>query len=547
MFQWVTRTIKRFWNATTTLRDPATWLIDWVRGNPSDSGVDVNANSAACYPPVWYALGKISGHMIQMPPEPFKRRERGSEKDRDHPSFRLLKTRANPYQSAAQFLETLFVHALLWGNGKAAIIRRRRQPAELILINPTRSATAYIDGEKWHLVKLNDDDRLSTVGGTAGGTENKESGWYSIPDADVLHIPGLGFDGVSGLELFDVGKNAIGLGLAAEKASNKDFANASRPGILLEAPKGTFTDEKDAQEFIDKFNKYHQSLDNIGRTGLLREGMKATTVASSKEAAQWIEQRRFQRQEIALLFLLESILGDDSSVSYNSLEQKNLAYLVNSLMRWVIKIEQECDEKLLTSRQKSSGSHFFKCNTAKLLRADFKTTIESLSTAITSRIMSPNEAREKIDMNPYDGGDEYANPAITPGPSGDDDESAADEPPDAEESNRAAIIAQMQHMIGVESRRVTDAARTSTNYLTWLDAFYDRWRTTLGNCIAKFGGDAEIATEHCRQSYQELLDISGTVPQDGLAAAVTELTSGWPSRAEQLAIDITLGVEHATV
>lgn len=546
MFGWIKRQVARFWNLTTTVRDPANWLIDWVRGGgESDSGIRIDARKAAEYPPVWYALGKISGHMIQMPPLPMKRKDRGAENDMQHAAYRLLKTRSNPYQSAAQFLETLFVHALLWGNGKAAIIRRNRRLAELLLIPPTRSCTLYIEGEKWHLVHLHEDDRLNAVGGTDGGVNDKEPGWYSIPDSDVLHLPGLGFDGAKGLEVFEIGGNSIGLGLAAEKATSKDFANGSKPGVLVEVPKGELRDPKDAKEWIVNFNKYHQGLDNKGRAGLLREGMKATVLPTSNEASQWIESRRFQRQEIALLFMLESILGDDSSVSYNSLEQKMLAYLMNSLMRWVIKIEQECDEKLLTPRQKSQNTHFFKCNTAKLLRADFKTTIESLSAAITARIMSPNEAREKIDMNPYDGGDDYANPAITPGPPGSPEDGAA--ATDPEEINRAAIAAQMQHMIGVECRRVVSAAKTNSNYLQWLEKFYERWATTLGKSIDKFGGHSDIAQAHCEQSFRELLQLTGTVPQEGLADAVAECVESWPERAEQLTVDIVFGGEHATV
>ena len=308
-------------------------------------------------------------------------------------------------------METLVVHALLYGNGRAAIIRdSRKNPIELLIIPPDRSATCYVDGDKYHLLTLEKDDRLTALGGTADGMYNGSH--YVVPDRDVIHIPGLGLDGITGLQVFDVGKNAIGLGLASEKAANKDFAIGSKPSIILQAPVGVFRDDKDAKEFIDRFNQYHSGLDNKGRAALLREGITANAIQSSAEVGQWIEQRRFQRQEVALLFMLESILGDDNSVSYNSLEQKNLAYLSNCLMRWLVKIEQECDEKLLSSRQKAQDSHYFKFNTAVLLRADYKTTIEALSTALRSKIINPNEARAKLDMLPYEGGEVYMNPAI---------------------------------------------------------------------------------------------------------------------------------------
>ena len=147
----------------------------------------------------------------------------------------------------------------------------------------------------------------------------------------------------------------------------------------------------------------------------------------SASDSQWVEQRLFQRQEVTLLFLLEQILGDDSSVSYNSLEQKNLAYLSNCLMRWLVKWEEEANHKLLSNREKARGLHFFRFNVSALLRADSKTQMETITGYIASRVYSPNEGRELLDMLPYDGGDAYENPAISPGEGGADDDTEPEE------------------------------------------------------------------------------------------------------------------------
>ena len=540
MFGFITRTISRIFN--TGVASPARWLLETF-ANSSDSGISVTDKSALTYPPVWYAINKISGHIIQMPLNVFERVEGGGKKDNNHPVHHLLRRRANPFQSSAVFLETLMVHTLLHGNGKAAIIRNsNRQPSELLIIPPEKSVTCYIEGEKYHLLDLDRDDRIKKVGGTENGFE--QGAKYVIPDRDVLHIPGLSLGGVSGLQLFDVGKNAIGLGLASEKATNKDFANASRPGILLEAPQNVLTDDKDAKDFIDGFNKYHQGLDNHGRAGLLRNGITAKTIPTGSEASNWVEQRRFQRQEIALLFLLESILGDDSSVSYNSLEQKNLAYLSNSLMRWLVKIEQECDEKLLSMRQKQRRTHYFKFNTAVLLRADFKTTIEALGSAVRTKIMNPNEARAKLDMLPYEGGDVFMNPAIYI-PENEDGEQVFEEITGPEDVNRAAIVAHLKHMIGVESKQVLAAAGNKRNYLGWLDSFYSaKWEQTLSRSVEGMGGDAAIAAVHCQESHNQLLEVAGAVTPDGLADAVAETVENWPNRAESLATEILNGAKN---
>tara|TARA_R110000824_G_scaffold53003_3_gene147012 strand:+ start:431 stop:2023 length:1593 start_codon:yes stop_codon:yes gene_type:complete len=521
--------LKRILN--TGLSNPAEWFVNAITSVKSDSGIRVTGTNALSMPAVFYAVSKISGHVAQLPLCVHKRLgEGGIEKAISHPAYRLMKTRPNKYMTAAQFKETLMVHALIWGNAKAAIVRDKLgMPIELLIIDPTQSTTVYDEGRKIHTVNLNQHERLNNY------SEGFAARTLIIEDDDVLHIPGLGASGVGGLQLFDLAKNSIGLGLAAEKASNKDFANGSRPGIMLEAPRSAFRDKKDADEFLSSFNTWHKGLDNVGRAGLIRENMKVHTLSHSEGASNWVAQRKFQRQEVALLFQLEAILGDDESVSYNSLEQKNLAYLSNCLMKWLIRIEQECDEKLLSGRQKRADSHYWKFNTAALLRADYKTTIEALGLAITHRILSPNEAREKLDLNPYDGGDVYENPAITPGQG----DSEPEEPLDA---NSRAIVAHMEHRLKVEAGHVLRAAGNSGNYIGWLDKFYDkRWLNTMENACENLGGSREIGSHHCKQSKDELLEIAGSVTLDGLADAVAEAVESWPDKAEQLANEILTG------
>ena len=531
----------KLFNYSSNLENPQEWFKDSLGGRKTDSGVRVNESSSIGYAPVWYAVNKISGHVGQLPLTVYRRLDRGAEKATNHPAYRLLRSRPNQYQTAIQFKESLMAHALLWGNGRAAIVRGDAgQPVELLPMMPDRTMTCMVEGEKWHLLTINRDDRLAELGGTKDGSLQGTT--YKIPDHDVIHIPGLGFDGVAGVSLVQVAKNVLGLGLASEKAASKDFANGSKPSILLKAPHGTFRSEEDATEFMSGFTRFHTGLDNRGRVGLLREGIDATTLNVSAEDSQWIDQRKFQRQDTALLFLLEQILGDDSSVSYNSLEQKNLAYLSNCLMRWLVKWEQECDHKLLSQRQKRADSHFFKFNTAALLRSDYKSTIEALGVAISHRIISPNEGREKLDMNPYEGGDEYANPAITPGASG----ATQDDPASVEDANRAALVAHLTHMIGVESNRVLNAAGNKRNYVGWVESFYRDWQTTLHQAIESFGGTPELAKIHCQTSHQEIVEVAGSVTADGLADAIAEVVSGWESRSQWLA-DSILNKEYCSV
>src|SRR5690606_37064316 len=131
--------------------------------------------------------------------------------------------------------------------------------------------------------------------------------------------------------------NSFGLGLATEKHGNRFFRNGASPSIVLEVPQGKLTDETAAKSFLQRFRAMHEGADNHFKVAMLREGIQAKPLGQTGRESQWIDQRKFQRQEVALWFLLEAITGDDASVSYNSLEQKHLAYLTNSLGRWLVK------------------------------------------------------------------------------------------------------------------------------------------------------------------------------------------------------------------
>jgi HK97 family phage portal protein len=482
------------------------------------------------YAPVWYGVNKICGHVGYMPLFCYKRDPNGgANKAVTHPAYRLLKSRPNAYQTATQFKAQVNAHAILWGNGRAAIIRDGVTPTELIPLLPDRTITVMVQGEKYHITKPDGDDRAMNFLDYQQGEK-----YVVLHDRDVLHIPGFSFDGVAGVSLVEMAKRSLCLGMNAEKTSESQLSKGFAGTVFLEAPPGAFKTQKDAEQFLDWFSERHTGPEAAGIPGLLREGIKANVLQMSNADSQFLEQRKFQRQEAAMWLGLESILGDDSSVSYNSLEQKNLAYLSGCLMNWLVKWEQECDEKLLTETQKRNDTHYFKFQTAALLRADFQTTISSLSVAIASRIINPNEAREVLERNPYEGGDTFENPAISTGSPGGPD----NQPKNPAKQATKAIASRLEHLIGVEINRVTNAT-TQKNYCDWLDSYYDRWQINLTEAIESLGGSGELAAEHCKFSKDALLHVAGISTPDNLAPEVRVATANWKDRAQQLAEKIS--------
>lgn len=481
-------------NAPSGLLNPIQWFVDVING--TGRGKPVSGNDAISTAPMWYAVGKIAGHVGMLPLNVHRRTAAGSEKDLLHPGAKLMRVRPNAYQIPMVFRELIQTHALLWGNGRAYIVRDSQgRPIELIPLLPDRTYTVAHEGEKWHVTRPIEEDRLIEM-----SEDWKAENLVVMHDEEVLHIPGLGFDGFNGKSLLQVARESINIGVQGDRRASTQMQKGFAAQLMLEAPEGVFRNEQEAQKFLTHFRASHEADKDAEKIGMLREGMKAHIMNMSNKDAEFLESRKFQREEVALWLGIETMPGTGND-SYNSLEQRNLAYLSTCLQKWLTKWEQECDAKLLSDRQRDRGTHYFRFNVATLLRTDLQTTINSMGNAISNRIMNPNEAREKLDMNAYPGGDAFENPAITPGAPGSTDESSDDRTQVADQSpaNRAAVVAHLEHMLGVEENRVNEML-TRGDSLEKITVWYTGWQSRLSDNIEKLGGSSEIAARHCQQN-----------------------------------------------
>jgi HK97 family phage portal protein len=510
--------------SNSSARNPMQWFIDWVRdGSGSDSGVSVNGRTCLTYAAVWQATNIIAGDVGQMPLNVWRSGDNGRQDAVGHKARRLLSRRPNYAMNVGVFKETLQSHALLWGNGRAGIVRDAYgAPEASVPFLPDRSYSKVIDGKLWHFTKIGDDNTYTP-----------------FADEHVLHIKGLGFDGTEGYSVITLARNSWGMGLAQEKFGSSLLKNNARPSVVLSTP-GVVLRE-DALRILQDWEKMHAGADNAGRTALLDKGLTATPLAISPTDAQWLESRRFSRQEVASWFNLPPHkLGDSEGVAYNGLEQQNASYLQHTLMRWINTWEEECDEKLLTEREKNSGRVYCQFDTSSLLRGDQLSRYRVYQIGIASTILSPNEAREAEGLNPREGGDEYANPN-TRAAGQEKSEDDGDAVPKA--MRREQIAARLEELIAVECQRVTAAAAKPKTFCTWLEGFYgdSRWPATLARVLQSLGGgysplsDAKLAVEHCEQSRCDLLEAAGRATPEKLASEVARVIAAWPLRAYDLA------------
>ena len=531
------------------MKNGLSYLGNWLR-NAFGSGEGwfdhqqhtqrMTAERALTYPPVWHCVSKISGAFMIMPLNVHRERQRDGKRETskrtEHASYKLWRWRPNAYQTPSQFKRQMICHALLWGNGRAYIRRENGIPVELIPLMPDRTGTLLVDGEKWHVTLVRKEERFRALRNNGVSEEEinrqPEEEMIWLEDNDVWHLPGLGYDGIQGYSLIKLARQSWGIGLDAEKHIASQQKKGYSGGLMLEAPAGVFRSEDDAREFLKHFKEQHQGSDNTGNIGLLRENIKANVLAMSNTDAQFIEQRRFQREDTALLFCLEGILGDSSNASYNSLEQRNLAFRQNCLAPWTTAMEEESDLKLLTDRERNNG-FYHKFNDGALLRTEKSATMAFIAQGIASRVLSPNDGRDMLDMNPYEGGDEYTNPAIDKVNNGGG--GAANTPSEPNQQN-AAAVAHIAHMIGVEANRVKRGSEISGNFLEWMDNFYAKWESNFADCLELSGLDRDLATKHCEESKERLLEICGNSTAENLAENVAKCVISWKNRANTIGV-----------
>lgn len=265
----------------------------------------------------------------------------GKEKAIDHPLYLLLHDEPNPEMSSFVFRETLMTHLLLWGNAYAQIIRNGK--GEVIGLYPLMPNKMTVDrdehGRLYYSYMRQNDEAI----------QSKDSTVILKPD-DVLHIPGLGFDGLVGYSPIAMAKNAIGLAIATEEYGAKFFSNGAAPGGILEHP-GTV---KDPQRIRESWQSTFGGSGNANKIAVLEEGMKFTPIGIAPEQAQFLETRKFQINEIARIFRIPPhMIGDLEKSSFSNIEQQSLKFVKYTLDPWVARWEQGIQRRLacaLTTR-----------------------------------------------------------------------------------------------------------------------------------------------------------------------------------------------------
>lgn len=352
------------------------------------SGKPVNERTAMQTTAVYACVRILAEAVASLPLHVYEYQDDGGKKlVHDHPLYYLLHDEPNPEMTSFVFRETLMSHLLIWGNAYAQIIRDGAgRVLGLYPLLPDKMDVQRDDrGNIYYVYSRNSDENPMF----------KEYGDIRLKAEDVLHIPGLGFDGLIGYSPIAMAKNAVGMTLACEEYGASFFANGANPGGVLEHP-GVL---KDPSKVRESWNSVYRGVNNAHKIAVLEEGMKYQQIGIPPEEAQFLETRKFQINEIARLYRIPPhMVGDLDKSSFSNIEQQSLEFVKYTLDPWVIRWEQSLQRSLLLPGEK--GKYFIKLNVDGLLRGDYQSRMNGYAVGRQNGWFSANDIREMENMNP---------------------------------------------------------------------------------------------------------------------------------------------------
>ncbi len=404
---WVARSVSQ----NLSLSDPDDWQ-DLFPGMMSASGERVSRRTALTLSGLFRGVALISGTVGKIPCYCWQGSESDKSRDKSHPAHKLVRWDANSELTAFSLRETMTAHAILQGNGYAYIKRGPDgRPLRLNLLLPDRTYPVRLNGQLWY---------VTSIGGTL---DDPQSHIETIHPDNILHIHGLGYDGLTGYSVLELGCTDIGASIAKTKHEAAFFKNAATPTVVIQVP--TKMSDAAYTRLRATWQKSRPGgkggLSEAHETALLEEGATANPMSITAADAQLIESSKFDLVKVAnWLQLAPHKVGADGRSAYASLEQENQATLDEAFDVWFVRWELEYRRKLLTEEEKASESHFFEFIRDALLRSNLAARAAYYRMATGGRPwLTQNEVRQLENRKPMPNGDVILDPLNMGKPGGD--------------------------------------------------------------------------------------------------------------------------------
>ncbi len=362
-------------------------------GGSTSSGVSVSSDSAMRQATVYSCVNTLSRVIGTLPCHLMKTEGRNREKAIDDPLYFLLHDQPNEWMTAPEFWGMCMNHLLMRGN--FFVLKNRG----LSLTGPVKELIPLAPGIV-HEVKQDEKYRLLYTLRYPDGTMTV------VPQSQIMHIRGMTINGFMGVNPIQYIRESIALGLASEEFGARYFGTGTHPGGVVEMT-GKLSPEGHAN-LASALTETYSGLGKSHRLMLLQEGMKYQKVGSAPKDSQFVELRKYQKAEIVDIFFgmpLTILSSEDKPPTFASAVQFSINFIVYALMPWLVTIEKAVSRDLIPSAKRKA--YYAKFVAQGLQRGSFKEQIDGFSIAIDKEIMNPNECRELLELNPYEGGDIY--------------------------------------------------------------------------------------------------------------------------------------------
>lgn len=373
--------------ARSGVATPEKWLVDYFKGGAdSYAGVMVDEETALKYSAYFCGVRRISETLGSIPLILYQRlKEGGKERAYNHSLYDKLHNSPNPNVVSMTFRSTLQNHLLTWGNAYAQIIWKQNQTIDsLYPLRPDRMTVKRdIYGELQYEYNYQGIKRVA------------------IPNNQILHIPGFGFDGTVGYSIVRLARESLGLGLGTEEFGARFFGSGTHPGLIAEHPGRLGPDASD--NLRKSLTEKSSGLGKSHKILILEEGMKAVPVGIPPEDAQFLETRKFQVTDVARwLNIPPHMIMDLERATFSNIEEQSLEFVIYTMRPWFVLWEQVLSHRLLSSEERKI--YFFEHLIDALLRGDTKSRYEAYKIASDSGWFNADEIRAKENMNPQPNG-----------------------------------------------------------------------------------------------------------------------------------------------
>lgn len=313
------------------LARPQQWLRDALGVETTHAGIEVTPQSALTSSTVTACVRLLSESVASLPLHVYQWGDNGKLRAPDHPLYSILHDKPNRFQTSYTWRCQMLAHVLLHGNSYSVI--ERADNGRIVALWPLdpNAVTVKRDGEE------------ITYEVWTGG--KRQRFYYG----EVLHVRGPSSDGIVGMSIIRMAKQAIGLDLALQTHGASLFKNGARPGVLLKHPEtlGADASDKLRESFAERF----AGALNSGKAFVLEGGMDAQVLSFSNDDAQFLQSRQFSVQDVCRFFRVPPhMAADPSRLAYASSEAEMLAFLVHSLRPWLVNIESEINATLFPDR-----------------------------------------------------------------------------------------------------------------------------------------------------------------------------------------------------